>query len=36
MMSAKRVAVLVFFALLAWYWQKYIIRGQIYDTQKDF
>jgi len=34
-MSAKRMVVVVFFALLAWYWQKYIIQGPIYDTQKD-
>jgi len=34
-MSAKRVVVVVSFARLAWYWQKYIIQGPIHETQKD-
>jgi len=34
MLTKKRVAALSA-ALLAWYWQKYIFRGPVYDKVKD-
>jgi len=35
MISRKNIIVL-FVALLAWYWQKYIFRGPVYSKAKDF